>query len=91
MKGRFQMSLQGYYDSFRTGYWANLDPAHCACHGYGYALSEVDTWHKCPVHYVKGQRHPEDDCDDTEDSYEVEAAPAYKPGPVTFDDDSVPF
>lgn len=92
MKGRSQMSLQGYYDNFRSGYWADSDPSKCACHGHGYALSEVDTWHECPIHHVKGQLHPEDDCDGTEEGcYEVEAAPAYKPEPVTFDDDSVPF
>lgn len=50
---------QAYYEAFRTGYWAADDPSDCRCHGSGWALSEVDTWHECPVHY-KGQRHPED-------------------------------
>lgn len=52
--------LQQYYDNFRTGYWAHPDPEKCKCRGSGYALSEVDTWHSCPEHYVPGQPHPED-------------------------------
>lgn len=55
------MSLKDYYDEFRRGYWADEDPNVCKCRGSGYALSDVDTWHECPFHYRKGQRHPEDD------------------------------
>lgn len=51
--------LQAYYDNFRTGYWATESAEDCPCHGRGYALSEVDTWHKCPVHHA-GQLSPED-------------------------------
>lgn len=51
---------QAYYEAFRTGYWADPDPAFCRCRGRGWALSEVDTWHQCHIHY-KGQRHPEDE------------------------------
>lgn len=51
--------LQAYYDNFRTGYWATESAEDCPCHGRGFALSEVDTWHKCPVHYA-GQLSPED-------------------------------
>lgn len=88
------MGLQGYYDNFRSGYWADSDPSKCACHGHGYALSEVDTWHECSIHHVDGQRHPEEGgCDDegAEDDYEVESAPAYKPEPALFADDDIPF
>jgi hypothetical protein len=53
------MSLQQYYDDFRQGYWATEDPATCLCRGHGWALSDLDTWHQCPVHY-RGQLHPED-------------------------------
>jgi hypothetical protein len=53
--------LQLYYDSFKTGYWVDEDPEKCRCGGSGYALSEVDTWHECPEHYVPGQPHPEMD------------------------------
>ncbi len=49
--------LSSYYENFKAGYWANEDPEKCLCHG-GWALSEVDTWHECPVHYC-GQLHPD--------------------------------
>jgi hypothetical protein len=51
--------LQAYYDGFRQGWWADPDPDRCLCHGSGWALSDVDTWHQCPIHY-KGQLDPED-------------------------------
>ncbi len=47
-----------YYQAFSTGYWASEDAASCPCHGQGYVLSEVDTWHECPVHFC-GQLHPD--------------------------------
>lgn len=37
------------------------DPEDCACRGSGWVLSQVDTWHKCPVASHAGP-HPEDDC-----------------------------
>lgn len=49
-----------YYEAFRTNYWATTDAATCRCHGSGWALSEVDTWHKCPVHFVPGTPHPDE-------------------------------
>lgn len=52
--------LQSYYDAFRTAYWATPDPSECECGGCGWALSDVDTWHKCPCHNW-GQPHPEDE------------------------------
>lgn len=52
------MSLQEYYDDFRRGYWADRDTDVCLCHGSGWALSDVDTWHECPIHHA-GQLHPE--------------------------------
>lgn len=57
--------LQGYYDSFSQGHWASRNKRKCACRGSGWTLSDVDTWHKCPVHYVEGQHDPFDDegCD----------------------------
>jgi len=55
------MSLQAYYDDFRSAPWAHEDPSLCGCRGSGWALSDVDTWHECPIHYRKGQGHPEDD------------------------------
>jgi len=59
--------LQAYYDAFRQGYWADPDPEACLCRGRGWALSDVDTWHECPIHY-KGQLHP--DSYDQYDTYE---------------------
>lgn len=53
--------LQEYFNEFSQGYWADRDPKRCRCHGSGYALSELDTWHKCPYHHSKDSRHPEDD------------------------------
>jgi len=55
------MSLQAYYQDFCRGFWADPDARECACRGSGYALSDVDTWHKCRYHHVSGQPHPEDE------------------------------
>ena len=64
-------TLQAYYNEFRCGHWADHDPDVCLCHGSGWALSDVDTWHECPVHYA-GQLHPEVACDcETEEEYEA--------------------
>jgi hypothetical protein len=62
--------LQSYYDNFRTGYWASLEESECPCHGGGWALSDVDTWHQCPIHYT-GQAHPESE--EWDDSPEAQA------------------
>lgn len=67
------MSLQAYYDEFRCGYWAEPDPTRCLCHGSGWALSDVDTWHECPVHF-RGQLHPEDGVFEGGSDEDVEAA-----------------
>jgi len=64
--------LQAYYDEFRRGLWATSDPEECRCYGRGWALSEVDTWHRCPVHF-EGQLHPEES-DGFEDEDEFLAA-----------------
>ena len=85
--------LNSYYEAFRTGYWADPEEAHCPCHGSGWALSQVDTWHECPRHY-QGQRHPEDE------RYEEEAPqlqevpvvqPVILPPSTLFPDDDIPF
>ena len=52
-------SLQQCYDWFSHGYaWAD-EAEHCPCHGSGWALSNVDTWHCCPIHHTN-QIHPEE-------------------------------
>ena len=89
--------LQHYYNNFRAGSFERLDPARCGCRGTGYALSEVDTWHKCPVHYTPGQRHPEDDHDECEaqdtnevlDARTIAAMAAVTP--AVINDDEIPF
>lgn len=61
--------LQAYYDNYATqpSRWAHPDPARCGCHGGGWFLSELDTFHACPEHSisVKGRKppHPEDEFD----------------------------
>lgn len=60
------MSPQDEFNEFSRGYWADPDPKLCLCRGSGYALSDLDTWHKCPYHCTPTTRHPEDDYDDEE-------------------------
>lgn len=59
--------LQDYFNEFSQGYWADPDPKQCGCRGSGYALSDVDTWHKCPYHCTPTTRHPEEDWGDGEE------------------------
>lgn len=61
---------QAHYYDFQTGYWADEDPEKCWCHGSGWALSQVDTWHRCPFHGADA-RHPEDDNDEVCSHVEV--------------------
>lgn len=61
-----------HYEDFDDGYqneaqrecaaiecgWASYpDKKDCACRGYGWILSDWDTWHRCPIHY-RGQEDP---------------------------------
>lgn len=55
--------------------WADPDEARCGCRGSGWWLSELDTWHECPVHHRKGQPGP----DDTDADWEAEEADATAP------------
>lgn len=56
--------LGAIYESASTGQFAAHRPDHCGCGGRGWFLSDLDTWHKCPLHYlpVRGvyPPHPED-------------------------------
>ena len=77
--------LQAYYDAFvddlRRGP-RGLTAEECRCRGGGWLLSDVDTIHKCPDHYVPGQRHPDDDWDDDDQGaniWDLEFPP-FKPG-----------
>jgi hypothetical protein len=40
----------------------NEDATRCMCKGGGYALSDRDSWHRCPYHATKDTPHPEDEC-----------------------------
>lgn len=82
------MSLQAYYDDFRTGHWADPDASRCPCHGSGWALSDVDTWHECPCHYA-GQQHPEDWSPDEVALMPSPPIPVVPYVPCT--DDDIPF
>lgn len=50
-------ALQEEYRWMNTGAWAEEDEKNCPCHGSGWCLSDLDTWHSCPVHNT-GQMHP---------------------------------
>ena len=60
-----------YYEAFtaRLLHGEGLTPDRCRCHGGGWILSDLDTWHRCPDHYVPGQPHPEDDVPTDEEVY----------------------
>jgi hypothetical protein len=59
------MTLQEYYNMIAYGGddspppWIREKAEDCGCRGRGWYLSDLDTYHRCPVHY-KGQRHPEE-------------------------------
>lgn len=53
--------LQAYYDSFSRCFWAHREASQCGCRGRGYCISDVDTVHECPYHFIPGQPMPEDD------------------------------
>jgi hypothetical protein len=84
--------LQQYYDNFRAGYWAHPDADKCRCHGRGWVLSEVDTWHECPCH--KGQPHPDDEgreCDPCDVAPVAEPLVLAVAKDEVFGDDDVAF
>lgn len=53
------MSLQAYFDAFSREVQSGDACAYRAGRCSGWFLSDVDTWHECPVH--PGRPHPEDD------------------------------
>ena len=84
---------QQYYDEFHSGYWADPNPKLCRCHGSGWALSELDTWHECHIHHTPGQRHPEDDSEPTPlpDGFIAPTVPQMDDSDISFDDNDIPF
>jgi len=81
--------LEAEYREFDRGFWAEKRADRCPCRGHGWACSDLDTWHRCPVHY-DGQRHPEDDRpEELEAPVDVIPVPV---APVGFDEtDDLPF
>jgi len=48
-----------YYREVACGSaWCDEDADRCGCKGSGWWLSELDTWHKCPLHAPNAE-HPE--------------------------------
>ena len=39
-----------YGRQLASGAWAEINPTRCPCHGTGVMLSNLDSWHKCPIH-----------------------------------------
>lgn len=56
-----QSEAQMHTQAIEAGWSSTEDPETCACRGTGYILSQLDTFHECRIHFVKGQPHPEDD------------------------------
>jgi len=53
----YQNEHQLYHAGYSQAYWADEDPKKCGCRGSGWSLSNIDTWHSCPIHNT-GQKHP---------------------------------
>jgi len=51
--------LQQYYEACKANQWVRKDETECGCKGSGWFLSQVDTFHSCPLHNT-GQPHPEE-------------------------------
>jgi len=50
--------MQNEFNYMQSGMWAERNPLICPCKGTGWTLSDLDTWHECPVH-KHGRPHPE--------------------------------
>lgn len=80
-----------YYQAISTGYWADEDAERCPCHGGGWFLSQVDTWHRCPIHGFD-KIHPELLWDENDEPIEpgAYARPEQLPE-IEWGDDDIPF
>lgn len=97
--------LAAYYQDFRSGYWAHPNASECRCKGSGWALSEVDTWHPCPIHHIRGQCHPEDAIEEEACNFDCRGClaargvdeffnlvrPRPEPAVVEYAEDDIPF
>lgn len=64
------MSLQDEYNFCQSGQWAETNPSKCPCRNLGWMLSDLDTWHCCPIH---GNGVPEPHDDDHLDTFNYAA------------------
>ena len=53
------MSLQSMFDYAQSCDWAREERSECPCRG-GWLLSDLDTWHRCPLHADEDPRNPEE-------------------------------
>jgi hypothetical protein len=51
-------AMEYEYRQMESGAWAEVNPSKCPCRGNGWLLSDLDTWHKCPLHSA-GCSHPD--------------------------------
>ena len=68
LHGDTKMSLTEAYRELESGAWATHHPSDCPCRGRGWIASDLDTWHRCPIH-GRGVPHPEDE----ESEFDMEA------------------
>lgn len=52
--------LDTIFRELESGIWAEHNPSSCPCSGRGWLGSDLDTWHRCPLH-GQGVPHPEDE------------------------------
>jgi hypothetical protein len=84
-----QSEAQMHTGAIEAGWSSTEDPETCACHGGGWILSQLDTFHQCPVHFA-GQRHPEDYEDEGEDAPMGSEPPCAEPVALVEDHDDYP-
>lgn len=47
--------LEHDYAQLQSGNWALMSPRLCPCRGGGWFLSDLDTYHRCPIHGLDAQ------------------------------------
>ena len=87
-KGTKMSEQEVYFEDCQRGMFADHDASQCGCAGAGWFLSQLDTWHQCPVHYA-GQPSPESNEYDLSES--KPAAPNSDHAAAEADDSDIPF
>jgi len=77
------MSLTEAYRELESGAWATHHPSDCPCRGRGWIASDLDTWHRCPIH-GRGVPHPETEEFDREFDMEAHLLRVKREAWVTF-------